>query len=167
MCLSLYNIYIYFYFTYPLRCLRVPQVKYHWSKAPAIIALLIFLIACLNPIQAMDSILTVSSFIIELNKSHLAQHANLSNKGPFPTSMFQLLCHFQGGLPIVYILKVLQCLSKYAIGSYGSWIDAKSEFIFWHLEEEHNKEISWLSASHSGNIAYLTVLHFKHEFWNF
>jgi hypothetical protein len=33
-CLSWNNIYIYifFNFTYPLRCLRVPQVEYHWPR---------------------------------------------------------------------------------------------------------------------------------------
>jgi hypothetical protein len=31
-CLSWNNIYFFFNFTYPLRCLRVPQVEYHCSR---------------------------------------------------------------------------------------------------------------------------------------
>jgi hypothetical protein len=32
-CLSWNNIFFFFNFTYPLRCVRVPQVEYHWSKS--------------------------------------------------------------------------------------------------------------------------------------
>jgi hypothetical protein len=33
-CLSRNNILIFFNVTYPLRCLRVPQVEYHWTTPP-------------------------------------------------------------------------------------------------------------------------------------
>jgi hypothetical protein len=42
MCLSWNNTYIYFYFMYPLRCLRVPQVEYHWIMVMIVVQMKVF-----------------------------------------------------------------------------------------------------------------------------